>query len=153
VADANCIFTASERLIGETRLKEENVHIHESRLGSTYVDGTYILFEHGYSAKYRHKTPPAFKKRVEYVTDYMLQDPAANSGNRPRIFLQGDTHHEEYVDCKSFSFVKVSALVNANHYSAENAYDVKPSQAVIGVDKTGIVCRYTFRPSDAYDEY
>lgn len=153
-ADYLCIWGATNTLIQQGRLKPENVHVFNERFGSVIVNGTYIMFEHGYSADYRNRRPSSRQRSnvVKYVSDYMLNDPKATTGQHPRIFLCGDNHCEEHIEYKSFTLVQSSALVNANHYSAECAYDVKPSQTVIGVTPKGVNCRYAFRPDDFYDD-
>ena len=147
VADLSVVTAATLPLIGSGRLLEENVHVDKSQLASTDVRGTYLLYEHGYSPKYRFARVPTQKKpREAYILSYIAADPTARTGpDENRVFMCGDLHSQEFYETNGFTYVRNGALVNPNEYALANGYRSKPTQTVLGIDESGIACQFSFR--------
>lgn len=136
--DRTLLIAATRELIRGGVINSDDVHLPLSRLASTVVRDTYILFEHGASPKFRHKVPRSDSGRAAYIDDHILSDPLAQCGNKNRVFLCGDTHNREHTEYKSFDFIKSGSMFNPNIYATELGFGSRPSQTAFCLNNNGV---------------
>ena len=113
--------------------KSSDFHVYQEKWGSCLVDDTYIIFEHGYSSKYKAKLPKAKSAREAYILSLLQRDPKAQKAKK-HVFVCGDQHHTESLELAHVEFVMTATINESDKYESENNFASRPSQTVLAFD-------------------
>ena len=118
------------------RIKFNN---YKARTSIFRIKNTAILLDHGDSDFIKAKIPTNDVSRESYVQNKFLElGDKVGKGIRSRIFLQGDRHHFEHSEFRSFEFIMLSSCVPGDRFSDHLGLHSRPRQNCFIIDDSGI---------------
>ena len=106
-------------------------HTTTQRWGTLRVNNSFFLYEHGYSAFYKSKTPASGAPLAAYVQSLLLSRAELLAGVKSRFFLQGDLHSYKSEEYSEFEFIQFSTLSTGDRYADNSNWSSKARQTVL----------------------
>jgi hypothetical protein len=134
--DEYMLFRAIEMYFTkEPRIK---FNVSKARTLSFKVLNTFCILDHGDSDSVRAKVPTSGLKRDNYIQALLLADPAKLVGVKSKIFIQGDLHHNEFVEHNGFEFYMFGTMVTGDRYANQLNLRGRPRQSALVIDNNGV---------------
>jgi hypothetical protein len=125
-----CTFNSNPRI---------SFNNYKARTSIFRVKNTAILLDHGESDFIKAKVPTSDVGRESFVQNKFLElGDTVGKGIRSRIFIQGDKHHFEQAEFRSFEFIMLSSCVSGDRYSDHLGLHSRPRQNCLILDDNGI---------------
>jgi len=112
---------------------------YKARTSIFRIKNTAILLDHGESDFIKAKVPTSDIGRESYVQNKFLElGDRVGKGIKSRIFIQGDKHHYEQAEFRSFEFIMLSSCVTGDKYADHLGLHSRPRQNCFIIDDSGI---------------
>jgi hypothetical protein len=119
--------------------KNIKFHNYKARTSIFRIKNTAILLDHGESDFIKAKIPSNDIGRESYVQNKFLElGDTVGKGIKSRIFIQGDKHHFEQTEFRSFEFIMLSSCVTGDKYADHLGLHSRPRQNCLIIDNSGI---------------